>query len=143
MTAPGMNGPRPTWPTGLKDDSPLPFAMWRVMHHVNGRRSVEEIAQLSGMSVQDVAPALAQVATWANRAAMRNQYVTKTQLGTITQCLTTVVGPMGEFMVEDAMDELGLGNRTTLGALLSKLAGQLTEAQVQGFVRQLRAKGLA
>lgn len=141
MTAPGMNGPRPTWPTGLKDDSPLPYALWRVVHHVNGRRSVEEIAQLAGIAPQDVAPALAQVATWANRAALRNQHVSKAQAETVSQCLTTILGPMGEFMVDDALDELG--NRTTLGALLSNLAAQLTEPQVQAFVRQLRAKGLA
>ena len=141
MTAPGMNGPRPTWPTGLKDDSPLPYALWRVVHHVNGRRSVEEIAQLAGVAPQDVAPALAQVATWANRAALRNQHVSRAQVDTVSQCLTTILGPMGEFMVDDAMDELG--NRTTLGALLSNLAAQLTEPQVQAFVRQLRAKGLA
>ena len=141
MTAPGMNGPRPTWPTGLKDDSPLPYALWRVVHHVNGRRSVEEVAQLAGIAPQDVAPALAQVATWANRAALRNQHVSRAQVDTVSQCLTTILGPMGEFMVDDAMDELG--NRTTLGALLSNLAAQLTEPQVQAFVRQLRAKGLA
>ncbi|SMB91489.1 hypothetical protein [Deinococcus hopiensis] len=141
MTAPGMNGPRPTWPTGLKDDSPLPYALWRVMHHVNGRRTVEEIAQMAGIGVQDVAPVLSQVATWANRAALRSQHVSKAQAETVSQCLTTVLGPMGEFMVDDALDDLG--NRTTLGALLSNLAAQLTEPQVQAFVRQLRAKGLA
>lgn len=141
MTAPTSGSPRITWPAGLTDDTPLPFALWRVMHHVDGRRGPEEVARLAGIAAQDVPPLVAQAATWANRAAQRTQPVTEAAAQAVTQCVIAVMGPMGEFVVDDVLDELGSG--ITLSTLLSKVAAQLSEAQVQAFVRQLRARGIA
>lgn len=139
MTAPESGVP--TWPAGLTDATPLPFALWRVLHHVDGVRSAAEVAELARVAPQDVGAALAQAAAWAARAAQRTQPVTDASAQAVTQCVIAVVGPMGEFMVDDVLDELG--EAATLGALLSRVAAQLEETQVQAFVRQLRARGLA
>lgn len=141
MTAPGSSAVLVTWPAGLTDDTPLPFALWRVMHHVDGRRGAEEVARLAGISPQDVPPLVTQAATWAGRAAQRSQPVTEAAAQAVTQCVIAVVGPMGEFVVDDVLDELGDG--VTLGTLLSRVAAQLNETQVQAFVRHLRARGIA
>lgn len=141
MTAPEYGSPRISWPAGLTDDTPLPFALWRVMHHVDGRRGPEEVARLAGIPPQDVPPLVAQAATWANRAAQRTQPLTEAAAQAVTQCVIAVMGPMGEFVVDDVLDECGDG--ITLSTLLSKVAAQLSEAQVQAFVRQLRARGIA
>ncbi|WP_034387761.1 hypothetical protein [Deinococcus sp. YIM 77859] len=139
MTAPESSVP--AWPAGLTDATPLPFALWRVLHHVDGKRSAAQVAELAQVTPQDVGTALAQAAAWVGRAAQRSQPVTDAAAQAVTQCVIAVVGPMGEFMVDDVLDELGEG--ATLGALLSGVAAQLEGAQVQAFVRQLRARGIA
>ncbi|EYB68535.1 hypothetical protein DEIPH_ctg021orf0048 [Deinococcus phoenicis] len=140
MTAPQAAGV-PSWPPGLTGDTPLPFAVWRVLHHVDGVRGVAEVAQLARTTPQEVAAAVAQATAWASRATQRTQPVTDASAQAVTECVIAVVGPMGEFLVDDVLDELGGG--ATLSALLSRVAAQLSEAQVQAFVRHLRARGIA
>lgn len=140
MTAP-QPGAVPTWPASLTDATPLPFAVWRVLHHVDGQRGTAEVARLAGVTPQEVMTAISQAAAWASRAAQRSQPVTEAAAQTVTQCVIAVLGPMGEFLVDDVLDELGEG--ATLNTLLSRVAAQLNEAQVQVFVRQLRARGIA
>lgn len=88
-----------------------------------------------------MAEAVAQAARWAGRASQRGQPVTEASARVVTACLTAVLGPMGTFLVEDTLDDLGEG--ATLGTLLSAVAAQLNEAQVQAFVRGLRERGIA
>ncbi|MEF2278029.1 hypothetical protein V3W47_06920 [Deinococcus sp. YIM 134068] len=140
MTAPTL-GTVPTWPPGLREETPLPFALWRVLHHVDGVRGVMEVARRAGVTVPDVVEAVAQAARWAGRASQRGQPVTEASARVVTACVTAILGPMGSFVVEDALDDLGDG--ATLGALLSAVAAQLSEAQVQAFVRHLRERGIA
>ncbi|MEW6422036.1 MAG: hypothetical protein AB1511_09965 [Deinococcota bacterium] len=139
MTAPQTG--TPTWPPGLTEATPLPFAVWRVLHHVDGQRGIAEVARLAGITPQEVVAAVGQAAAWASRAVQRSQPVTEASAQTVTQCVIAVLGPMGEFLVDDVLDELGEG--ATLSALLSRVAAQLSEAQVQVFVQQLRARGIA
>lgn len=144
MTAPSAApnaGGALVWPPGLTDGTALPFALWRVLHHVDGVQGASEVARLARVGPQDVAAALAQAAGWASRAAQRTQPVTDASAQAVTQCVIAVVGPMGEFMVDDVLDELDEG--ATLSALLSGVAAQLSAPQVQAFVGQLRARGLA
>ncbi|BDP42233.1 hypothetical protein DAETH_22020 [Deinococcus aetherius] len=131
----------PVWPPGLRDETPLPFAVWRVLHHVNGGRPAIEVARLARVTAPEVAEAVAQAARWAGRASQRGQPVTEASARVVTACLTAVLGPMGTFLVEDTLDDLGEG--ATLGTLLSAVAAQLNEAQVQAFVRGLRERGIA
>lgn len=131
----------PSWPPGLRDETPLPFAVWRVLHHVDGVRPLGEVARLARVTPPEVAEAVAQAARWAGRASQRGQPVTEASARVVTACVTAVLGPMGTLLVEDTLDDLGDG--ATLGALLSAVAAQLGEAQVQAFVRGLRERGLA
>lgn len=140
-TSPAVPTFRPVWPGGLTEQMPLPFALWRILHHVNGQRTTGEIAQLAGITPGDVAVALLQAAAWVTRTLAQSRDVTPTQARTITDCLTTVLGPMAEFVVDDALEDLGGG--APLGTLLSRLSTPLTEAQRQTFVQHLRARNLA
>ncbi|MFB9992147.1 hypothetical protein ACFFLM_09265 [Deinococcus oregonensis] len=145
MTAP-TGQPNPTgplsWPSDLQDSTPLPFNVWRVMHQVNGQRDAMEVARLARVSLPEVLDAVTQAGRWSGRAAQREQPVTEQALKEIQQCLMVVVGPMGEFMVDDALEDLG-EDSVTLSQLLGHLATQLGESRVQAFVRQLRARGIA
>ncbi|GAA5514417.1 hypothetical protein Dcar01_03172 [Deinococcus carri] len=141
MTAPQTAEGTPAWPPGLTGETPLPFAVWRVLHHVDGVRDAAEVARLARVTPQIVQATVAQAAAWASRAAQRTQPVTEASAQAVTQCVIAVVGPMGEFMVDDVLDELG--EQIPLSTLLSRVAAQLSEAQVQAFVRHLRARGLA
>lgn len=136
-----MTQPAPAWPAPLTDETPLPYAAWRVMNLVNGQRSIPEIARSLDVSFDDVRQALEQAQTWTNRAVHREQTVTENTIETVTQCLMSVVGPMGEFIVDDALDDIG--ERSTLSSLLANIASQINEPQLHAFVRQLRTKGLA
>lgn len=134
-------GAAPSWPPHLRDDTPLPFAVWRVLHHVDGQRPAAEVARLARVTPPEVTEAVAHAARWAGRASQRGQPVTEASARVVTACVTAVLGPMGALLVEDALDDLGDG--ATLGALLSAVAAQLNEAQVQTFVRGLRERGMA
>lgn len=137
---PPMPAFRPVWPPGLTEQAPLPFALWRILHHMNGQRTTGEIAQLAGVTPGDVSVAVVQAAAWVTRTLAQAQDVTPAQSRLIVECLTGVLGPMAEFVVDDALDDLG--GRAPLGALLSRLAAGLTEAQRQTFAQHLRARNL-
>lgn len=138
MTSPSMI---PQRPSALKDDIPLPFAVWRVLNLVNGQRTLEEIASTLNLSVDQVNQALDQAQSWIGRAVQREQVVAENTIDTVSQCLVSVVGPVGEFIVDDALEEVG--KNPTLAQVLSAIAPQLSEQHLQAFVRQLRSKGLA
>ncbi|UBV43483.1 hypothetical protein LAJ19_04515 [Deinococcus taeanensis] len=130
----------PVWPAGLEDSSPLPFNVWRVLHHVDGQRDIAEVARLSGMTVPDVQDRLRTAAAWVARANQRDQAVTDETADAVAQCLTAAVGPMAAVMVDEVLDDLG--EQATLNALLSSLARQLSQDRVQLFARLLRERGI-
>lgn len=138
-----MTGPNviPQRPAALKDETLLPFNVWQVLDLVDGTRSVQAIATQLRVSPEQVSRALEQAHTWIDRSVQREQVVTENTITTVSQCLVSVVGPMGEFIVDDALDELG--QNATLTQVLSNIAAQLDEQHLHAFVRQLRAKGLA
>lgn len=131
----------PVWPPELRDETPLPFSAWKIMHLVDGQRSAQQIAAQLGLSLSEVQSALEQAENWTNRAVQRDRVMTDAVIATVSQCLMSVVGPMGEFMVDDALDEVG--EYPTLSQVLSNIATQLHETHLHAFVRQLRTKGLA
>lgn len=134
-------GTVPVWPSSLKDDTPLPFAAWRVLHWVDGRRSIREIAQQLGQSIEEVAAEMEVALDWAARMQQQSQVVTEDVIDTVTQTLMSVVGPMGEFIVDDVLDDIG--EKATLSQLLAGIAPELDEQHLQTFARLLHAKGLA
>ncbi len=138
MTSPNS---APVWPPALQDDTPLPFSAWRVLDLVDGDRTIAEIAREVRLSTEQVTEALAQAQAWTHRAVQREQEVTEAMISTVSQCLISVVGPMGEFIVDDALDDAG--PHPTLSQVLGQIAPQLSEGHLHAFVRQLRARGLA
>ncbi|WP_371809916.1 hypothetical protein [Deinococcus sp. JMULE3] len=130
----------PVWPDGLQDATPLPFSVWRVMHHVDGTRDITEVARLAGMTVPDVQERLNAATAWVARAAQRDLPVSDELAERIIQCLTGVVGPVAAVMVDEVLDDLG--EQATLNATLSTLAKQLTPERVQLFARLLRERGV-
>ncbi|RJF71819.1 MULTISPECIES: hypothetical protein [Deinococcus] len=131
----------PQRPAALKDDTPLPFGVWQVLHLVDGVRSVQGIAAALNISTEQVSAALEQAHTWIGRSVQREQVVTDGTLQTVSQCLVSVMGPMAELIVDDALYEVG--EKPTLAQVLSSIAAQLDEQHLHAFVRQLRTKGLA
>ena len=131
----------PQRPAALKDETVLPFNVWQVLDLVDGKRSLQAIATQLQVRVDQVAQALEQAHTWIGRSVQREQVVTEATIHTVSQCLVSIVGPMGEFIVEDALDEVG--QNATLAQVLSSIASQLDEQHLHAFVRQLRSKGLA
>ena len=95
----------PVWPDGLQDGTPLPFSVWRVMHHVDGQRDISEVARLAGMTVPDVQERLNAAAAWIARATQRDLPISDDLAERISQCLTGVVGPMAAVMVDEVLDD--------------------------------------
>ena len=131
----------PRWPTGLHDDTPLPYSTWRVLDLVDGRRTLAQLSRDLELSQEEVEQALEQAQSWTSRALRREQVVTEALLDHVIQALVSVIGPIGEFMVDDALDTVG--EQATLSALLETIASELDEAHLHQFVRQLRTRGLA
>lgn len=131
----------PQRPVALKDETPLPYAVWRVLNLVDGVRSIHTIASTLNIPDEQVSQALEQAHTWIGRAVQRDQVVNDSTISTVSQCLVSVVGPMGEFIVDDALEDAG--ENPTLAQVLSGIASQLNEQHLHAFVRQLRTKGLA
>ncbi|GGJ82967.1 hypothetical protein [Deinococcus aquiradiocola] len=131
----------PAWPPGLTDQTPLPFMYWRVMHVVDGRRSIEKLSTTLGLKEPQLRQALTEVRNWLGRAAVREQPLTGELEKALRQALVSVVGPMGELMIDDALDDLP--EQTTLSALVSSLNTQLSEPHSQALARILRSRGIA
>lgn len=131
----------PAWPPGLTDHTALPYGLWRVMHVTDGQRSTERVAQATGSSEAQVRQALADVGRWLDRVAAREQPLTAETQKALRQALNSVVGPMGELMIDDALDDLP--EDTALTGLLESLNTQLSEAHRQTLARLLRTRGLA
>lgn len=131
----------PAWPPGLTDHTPLPYSYWRVLHVTDGRRSIEKLTQTLGTTEGQVRQALEDVRRWLERAAVREQPLSQATEEALRQALITVMGPMGELVIDDVLDDLP--EQTTLSALLASLNAQLSESHSQTLARLLRSRGIA
>lgn len=111
------------------------------MHFVNGQRGMEDIARLSGLPTEELTSVMEQAAQLADRARQRAQPITPAQLAVLRQCLLAVVGPIGLVILEDALEDLG--EVVALGTVMSHVAQDIPQKQMQAFVHQLRQNGLA
>lgn len=133
----------------------LPFTLWRVADLVDGRRSVGGIAGALNAPVAGVLGALEAVerelgvalteAAAAPSAALPTADARPTLGGAALQdALVTVMvdlmGPMGEVIVEDAVDDVG--EDAPSAELIARIAQDLREPQRGAFLGRLRAKGL-
>ena len=131
----------PAWPPGLTDATPLPYAFWRVMHVTDGRRSIDKLAGALGLPEPQVRQIQTDVRRWLERAAVREQPLSEAAEQALRQALISVMGPMGELMIDDALDDLP--EHAPLSALLASLNSQLSDAHSQTLARLLRSKGIA
>jgi hypothetical protein len=131
----------PAWPPGLTDGTPLPYAFWRVMHVTDGRRSIDKLAAALGVPEPQVRQIQQDVRRWLERAAVREQPLSEAAEQALRQALISVMGPMGELMIDDALDDLP--EHAPLSALLASLNSQLSDAHSQTLARLLRSKGIA
>lgn len=131
----------PRWPAGLRAETPLPYALWHVLDAVDGERTLAQVAAALRLTPLQVEQALEQAQSWTSRALRREQRLSGPVIEDVTHALVSVIGPIGEFAVDDALDEVG--EQATLSQLLASVARQLGEQQLQQFIRQLRTRGLA
>jgi hypothetical protein len=131
----------PAWPPGLTDSTPLPFAYWRVMHLTDGQRSIDRLVQTLGSTDAYVRQVLSEVRRSLERAAAREQPVTQAAQDALRQSLISVMGPMGDLVIDDALDDLP--ENTSLAALLAHVNAQLSASQSQTLASLLRTKGIA
>ncbi|MFK7600655.1 hypothetical protein ACI3L1_00440 [Deinococcus sp. SM5_A1] len=129
------------WPDGLRGEMALPFALWRTLDLIDGTRDAAEVARLAGLSASELRRRLHEAQGWITRAEDHQRPVTDAAARQVTQCLTQVVGPVAELMVEEILDDLG--GDATLSALLSGLTAELTPEQTGRFAGHLRSQGLA
>ncbi|CAM3360902.1 hypothetical protein DESA109040_09475 [Deinococcus saxicola] len=119
----------------------LPFALWRTLDLIDGTRDAAEVARLAGLSAPELRRRLHEAQGWISRAEDHGRPMTDRAAQQVTQCLTQVVGPVAELMVEEVLDDLG--EAATLSALLSGLTAELTPGQTARFAGHLRSQGLA
>lgn len=130
----------PRWPTGLREDNMLPYETWRVLSLVDGQRSIGQIANELQLSPEEVERLLDLARDWTSRALRHEQTITSAIIDSVTQALVSVVGPMGEFVVDDALE--AVGTQATLSVFLGSIAPELEETHLHQFIRQLRSRGL-
>jgi hypothetical protein len=126
-----------SWPQGVTDQTPLPFSIWRILDAL-ANSSLSSAP--SGTSDEQVRSAIALAEQYATRAQRQDQSVDENTVREVMAALVASIGPMGEVMVEDAMEDLPAPIR--LSALLRELGQDLQDAQRQVFGRHLRARGL-
>ena len=130
-----------TWPPGLRPETPLPFALWRVLDLIDGVRDAAEVARLAGLSAPELRRQYREAEQWVGRAQEHQRPVTGEVVQTVTQCLIQVIGPVAELMVDEVLEDLP--QQATMSALLSGLAAELSPEQMGRFAQHLRARGLA
>ncbi|AWN23341.1 hypothetical protein DKM44_08965 [Deinococcus irradiatisoli] len=136
-----------SWPSGVSDQTPLPFHLWRVLDALAARSAAgigralssgsEAQALLSETKIQE---ALALAEQYAARVQRQEQLLSDELIAEVVAALTACIGPMGQMLVEDALEELPSPPR--LAEFVRWLGGELEDAQRQMFGRQLRARGI-
>lgn len=138
----------PQFPAGLSDDTKLPFELWRVMNLVDGRRDLDSIARTLGIGVPMLQDLFSQVEAYLKApapasapASQPGGPLTDAVIDEVGRCLVAAVGPMGEVMLDEALDELD--DEASLPELLGTLMRDLGESAQNQFFQRLRQKGLA
>lgn len=132
----------------------LPFALWPVAELVDGRRNVGGIAASLNLSVATVQSALRAIEREIGQPLTDDDAAAPVAVSNAAPALTPeqvvdilmdtaveLVGPMGEVMVEDALDELGEDAPPV--ELAYRVAQELREPQRSTFIARVRAKGLS
>ncbi|WP_027482580.1 hypothetical protein [Deinococcus pimensis] len=141
----------PRLPASVSAETLLPFSLWRVASLVDGQRTLGAIAGALGTGLPTVTNALREIErelglppqTPAAPAADTTAVVLAPDdvVDLLVDLTVEVMGPMGEVIVEDVVDELGEG--AGLLALAERVAAELREPQRSAFIAKVRSKGLS
>ena len=121
-----------SWPQGVSDQTPLPFSVWRELEALSrGTPNLndDQLRQVIALAEQHAA-----------RAQRQEQTVSAEVIGQVSAALIASIGPMGQVMVEDALEDLPAP--IMLAALLRNLGQELADRERQLFGQQLRERGL-
>ncbi|PYE55716.1 hypothetical protein [Deinococcus yavapaiensis] len=138
-------------PRSLQADAMLPFALWPVADLIDGHRTVSAIANALSLSVGTVVSALGAIerelgVTLTDRAVVPTPVSTPSMTAAdafdiVVDAAVNLVGPMGEVIAEDAIDEVG--ETASAADLAYRVAQDLREPQRSTFLAKVRAKGIA
>lgn len=138
-------------PRSLQGDAMLPFALWPVADLIDGQRTVNAIAGALSLSVGTVMSALGAIerelgVTLTDRAVAPAPVAAAgltaaDAFDVIVEAAVNLVGPMGEVIAEDAIDEIG--ETASAVDLAYRVAQDLREPQRSTFLAKVRAKGIA
>ncbi len=137
-----------SWPAGVTDQTPLPFNLWRILDALAARsavgvgqalssRSAAEAQLLSEAKIQE---ALSAAEQYAARIQRQEQVLSDQLISEVGAALMACIGPMGQMLVEEALEELPSPPR--LADFVRWLGAELEDTQRQMFGRQLRARGI-
>ncbi|TSA87312.1 hypothetical protein FNU79_05365 [Deinococcus detaillensis] len=125
------------WPSGVTDQTPLPYSLWRVLDALALGLTSGQGGLPSDSKVQE---ALALAEQYAGRAQRQEQALSGELIDQVSAALMACVGPIGQIIIEDALDELPEPAR--LSALLRAIGAELEDTQRQMFGSQLRTRGI-
>ncbi|MDO4263136.1 MAG: hypothetical protein Q4C67_02955 [Deinococcus sp.] len=129
------------WPESLSDDTPLPYRTWKVLDLIDAQRSAAEVARLAGVGEDEVMQALAEAAARAQSHQRLMRPVGPELQQEVTRLLGTLIGPIADVIVEEAMEDLGAGPHA--GSLFQRISQELEPQQRSTFAHLAREQGLA
>ena len=126
-----------TWPDGLSDATPMPYRVWRVMHHVDGSRPAGEVARLAHTTLADVQASVDEAHRWVGQAVRREQQVgdatARVLLASGAQALASLVqGAAATLSFPDGPEVVLLGGCARSGPPYQPLVEAAIRAAVPG-----------
>lgn len=142
-------------PAPVTAETLLPYSLWRVVALIDGQRTAAEVASTLGTPITNVTNALRDLerelgvtpvtpVTPDTSPATDTSSVTLAPddaMDLLVAITVEVMGPMGEVIVEDVIDELG--EDTPFMVMAERIASELREPQRSAFIAKVRSKGLS
>lgn len=139
-------------PAPVTAETLLPYSLWRVVALIDGQRTAAEVASTLGTPITNVTNALRDLERELGVTGVTPVTSPETDTSSVTLApddvmdllvaiTVEVMGPMGEVIVEDVIDELG--EDTPFMVMAERIASELREPQRSAFIAKVRSKGLS
>jgi hypothetical protein len=139
-------------PAPVTAETLLPYSLWRVVALIDGQRTAAEVASTLGTPITNVTNALRDLERELGVTPVTPDTSPATDTSSVTLApddamdllvaiTVEVMGPMGEVIVEDVIDELG--EDTPFMVMAERIASELREPQRSAFIAKVRSKGLS
>jgi hypothetical protein len=139
-------------PAPVTAETLLPYSLWRVVALIDGQRTAAEVASTLGTPITNVTNALRDLERELGVTPVTPVTAPATDTSSVTLApddamdllvaiTVEVMGPMGEVIVEDVIDELG--EDTPFMVMAERIASELREPQRSAFIAKVRSKGLS